>query len=83
VVFDIDGEPTVAFTGNGVIDKGETHKGVLEHLALIPEDGSGTYTVYVDNFEVTAVPEPRAYAFAFGALALGGALVRRFVAARR
>jgi hypothetical protein len=77
VVFDIDGEQAVGFTGDGTIDKGVTHKGVLEHLAIVPADGSGQYEVFVDNFEVTPVPEPAGYAMIFGALALGGAILRR------
>jgi hypothetical protein len=77
VNFDLDGEPVTAFTGNGVIDKGETHKGVLEHLAIIPQDGRGEYTVFVDNFEVTAVPEPAAWASIFGALSLVAAVLGR------
>jgi hypothetical protein len=77
VVFDVDGEQTAAFTGNGTIDKGAAHKGVLEHLAIVPADGSGDYKVFVDNFAVTPVPEPAAYAAIFGVLAMGGVLVRR------
>lgn len=77
LTFDIDNEPTVGFSGNGVIDKGATGKGVLEHLAIVPLDGPGTYKVYLDNFEVTSVPEPAAYAGIFGLLALGGAFLYR------
>lgn len=75
---DINGETSAAFSGaaDGIIS---TANGlaVLEHLALVPADGSGTYNVYLDNFEVTPVPEPAACAGVLGLVALGGAMLRR------
>jgi hypothetical protein len=48
--FDLPTEACVDFSGgNGVLATG---KGVLEHIALVGNGGTGTYTVYVDNFEV-------------------------------
>jgi hypothetical protein len=78
VYFNIDGELAAGLTGNGTIDKGATGKGVLEHLALVPMTGeSGLYNIYVDNFAVTAVPEPSTYAMIFGLAALGGGMFMR------
>ena len=39
--------------GDSVLASG---KGVLEHLALVPNGGMGAYTVYLDNFEVVTTP---------------------------
>jgi hypothetical protein len=74
--FDLNGEPTAGFTGDGNVVSA-TGKAVLEHLALVPGDGSGTYNIFLDDFQVTPVPEPSTYALIFGVLALGGAIVRR------
>ncbi len=51
--FDFPTELIAAFpgSGNGVLSS-TTGKGVLEHLAIVPNDGNGAYTVYLDNFEV-------------------------------
>ena len=38
-------------SGNGVLNSA-TSKGVLEHLALVPNDGMGAYNIYLDNFQV-------------------------------
>ncbi len=51
--FNLPIEPVSSFTGNGVLES-TTGKGVLEHLALVPADGSGTYNIYLDNFAVIA-----------------------------
>jgi N-acetyl-anhydromuramyl-L-alanine amidase AmpD len=54
--FNFPTEQIRSFTGNGVLAAG---RGVLEHLALIPNGGTGAYTVYVDNFKqisTTALP---------------------------
>jgi hypothetical protein len=48
-------EPVRAFTGNGVLET-STGKGVLEHLALVPANGAGAYTLYLDNFQVIDLP---------------------------
>lgn len=78
VAFDLDGEPTQAFTGDGVLDKGTDGKGVLEHLAFVPVGGDlGPYNIYLDNFRLAPIPEPSTYAMAFGALALAGGMIRR------
>ncbi|MDB6027696.1 MAG: hypothetical protein JWM68_3919, partial [Verrucomicrobiales bacterium] len=52
--FDLPNEIVTAFpgSGNGTLSGG---KGVLDHLALVPNAGTGTYTVYVDNFQVLSV----------------------------
>ncbi|MDB6025744.1 MAG: hypothetical protein JWM68_1967 [Verrucomicrobiales bacterium] len=42
-------EQVRAFTGDGVLASG---KGVLEHLILAGNGGTGAYTVYVDQFQV-------------------------------
>ncbi len=53
VEFDIPNEIVTGFpgSGNGTLTS-TTGKGVLEHLAIVPNDGSGIYTIYVDNFEI-------------------------------
>ncbi|MGV3771269.1 MAG: PEP-CTERM sorting domain-containing protein [Verrucomicrobiales bacterium] len=77
VYFNVDGELSAGFTGNGSVSSA-TGKGVLEHLALVPLAGhSGEYNIYLDNFEVTAVPEPSTYAMIFGLAALTGGMYFR------
>jgi MYXO-CTERM domain-containing protein len=74
VTFDIDGEPLAAFTGNAVL---AGSKGTLEHLAFTPVGADrGSYNIYLDNFQVTPVPEP-------GALALGASGAVLLLALRR
>jgi hypothetical protein len=53
--FALPNETITAFpgSGNGALTS-TTGKGVLEHLAIVPNDGTGTYNIYVDNFEVLA-----------------------------
>jgi hypothetical protein len=29
-----------------------TGKGTLEHIALVPADGAGAHSIYLDNFQV-------------------------------
>lgn len=65
VSFNLKGEPTFAFTGNGML---EGDWGTLESLA-ISSLGSAAQTIYVDNFQI--VPEPGTV----GLLALGCALL--------
>jgi hypothetical protein len=76
--FDVNGETAAAYQGaaNGIVS---TANGlaVLEHLALVPASGLGTYNIYLDNLEVTPVPEPSTYALVFGLFALGTGLIRR------
>jgi hypothetical protein len=47
--FNLPAEPVQTLTGDGVLASG---KGVLEHLVLKAEGGTGAYTVYVDTFQV-------------------------------
>ncbi len=60
LTFNLTNEQFAAFTGNSVLDS-TTGKGVLEHLALVPAAGLGTYNVYLDNFTVVP-PSSLAYA---------------------
>ena len=51
--FNMPAEGCASFwTGNGVLASG---KGVLEHIALVPNGGMGAYNVYLDNFSVVTV----------------------------
>ena len=47
--FDLPNESIAAFTGDGVLAGG---KGVLDHIAIMPNGGMGLYNVYLDNFEI-------------------------------
>lgn len=49
VRYNIPFQAVTAFTGNGTLESA-TAKGVLEHLALVPAGGLGTYNIYLDNF---------------------------------
>jgi hypothetical protein len=51
--FDLPSEPVRAFTGNGVLSTA-SGLAVLEHLAFVPAAGTGSYDVYLDNFQVVA-----------------------------
>lgn len=48
VDFNLPAETIAAFTGNGILAAG---KGVLEELAIVPNGGTGSYTIYLDEFE--------------------------------
>ncbi|MCX8092344.1 MAG: peptidoglycan DD-metalloendopeptidase family protein, partial [Verrucomicrobiae bacterium] len=50
--FNLPDEPLVGLTGNGLLES-PTGRGVLEHLALVPNDGPGAYNVYLDNLAQT------------------------------
>jgi hypothetical protein len=50
VQFNLPIEPVSRFTGDGVIARDGS--GTLEHLSLVPADGSGRYTVYIDDVQV-------------------------------
>lgn len=54
--FDLPNEVVTAFpfSGNGTLSS-STGKGVLDHLALVPNGGTGTYNVYLDNFQVLSL----------------------------
>ena len=54
--FNLPAEPCQTLTGNSILAAG---KGVLEHLILVGQGGTGAYTVHLDNFHVvtdTALP---------------------------
>lgn len=70
VTFDFANEPIRSFSGgNGVLST-TSGLGVLEHLAIVPQNGTNTYTFYVDNF---AVLYPRTFTYSLGAGAPSGA----------
>jgi hypothetical protein len=51
--FNLPVEPALSFaSGNGVLATG---KGVLEHLAIVPNGGMGAYNVYLDDFQVVSI----------------------------
>jgi N-acetyl-anhydromuramyl-L-alanine amidase AmpD len=52
--FNLPAETITAFpgSGNGILAAG---KGVLEHMAIVPNAGTGIYNIYVDDFEVLTV----------------------------
>lgn len=73
VTFDVPNEAVAAFAGataNGILES-TSGKGVLEALGLSTDaNGEGTWNIYLDNFQVQAVPEPSSLALAgLGALA--------------
>lgn len=47
--FNLPSETIASFSGNGALNG---TKGTLEHLAIVPNGGTGAYTVWVDDFEV-------------------------------
>ena len=73
-------DPIKAFAGataDGILSSA-TGKGTIEHLAFVPADGAGAYSIYLDNFAQFVIPEPSTIALAFGGLALiGAARLRR------
>ena len=70
--YNIPFEPQVGFTGDGVI--AQTGKGVLEHIAIRGEGGTGAYAVYFDDFAVVA---QNTLAFTLDAGAPAGATIGR------
>ena len=54
IEFNLPAEAISAFpgSGNGALAAG---KGVLDHLAIVPNGGSGVYNVYIDNIQVVTV----------------------------
>jgi hypothetical protein len=57
-------EPIYNFSGGNGILSTASGLGVLEHLAIVPAAGTGTYNVYLDNFGVLT---PRTLAYSLGA----------------
>ncbi len=51
--FNIPFEPQVGFTGDGVVPQNNI-KGVMEHIIIKGEGGTGAYTVWFDDFQVVA-----------------------------
>jgi len=52
LTFDLANEPVLSFvSGNSVLSTA-SGLGVLEHLAIVPEDGPGVYNLFVDDFSV-------------------------------
>ncbi len=51
LTFNIPFEAQAGFTGNGVVPQTPT-KGVMEHLVIKGEGGTGAYTVWFDDFQV-------------------------------
>ena len=71
LVFDLPNEPVRNFAnGNGVLASA-TGLGVLEHLAFVPADGSGEYTVWLDNF---AVSSPRVLTYSLSNAPAGASI---------
>ncbi|MBA4146495.1 MAG: hypothetical protein H0X66_00145 [Verrucomicrobia bacterium] len=70
--FDFSTEPIRSFSGgNGVLSTA-SGLGVLEHLAIVPTDGTGIYNLHLDNL---AVLTPRILTYSLGAGAPVGASV--------
>lgn len=51
VDLDLQNDPVMSFSGGNGILESSTGKGAFEHLCFAPEEGSGAYNVYLDNFE--------------------------------
>ncbi|MFN7137994.1 MAG: putative Ig domain-containing protein, partial [Limisphaerales bacterium] len=51
LTFNIPFEPQAAFTGDGVVPQNNV-KGVLEHLIIKGEGGTGAYSIWLDDFQV-------------------------------
>jgi hypothetical protein len=63
LTFDFPNEPIRSFSGgNGVLSTA-SGLGVLEHVAIVPAAGVGTYNLWLDNF---AVIIPRTYTWSLG-----------------
>ena len=67
-------EPQAAFTGDGVVDESGA-KGVLEHIVLCGAGGTGTYTTWLDDFQVV-LQNYRTFSLDSGAPA-GATIARR------
>ena len=64
LTFDFPNEPIRSFSGGNGILSTASGLGVLEHLAIVPNVGTGVYNFYLDNF---AVLVPRALTYSLGA----------------
>jgi hypothetical protein len=70
--FNIPFEPKTAYTGDGIIP--QTGKGVLEHVIIRGEGGTGAYAVYFDDMAVVA---QNTLAYTLDAGAPAGASIER------
>ncbi|MDB6029503.1 MAG: hypothetical protein JWM68_5726, partial [Verrucomicrobiales bacterium] len=73
LTYNLPFEPQASFTGDGKIDQNGA-KGVLEHLIVRGEGGTGSYTVYLDDF---AVVVQNNLAYSLDAGAPSGATIER------
>jgi hypothetical protein len=72
LTFDLPQEAVRSFAGgNDVLSTG-SGLGVLEHLAIVPQDGPGEYNLYLDNL---AMRTPKGLAFKLEAGAPAGATI--------
>ncbi|MGZ5544493.1 MAG: beta strand repeat-containing protein, partial [Limisphaerales bacterium] len=70
LTFDFAHEPIRSFSGGNSVLSTISGLGVLEHLAIVPQNGTNTYTFYLDNFSVLY---PRTFTYSLGAGAPSGA----------
>ena len=66
LTFDFPNEPIWNFSGGDGVLSTASGLGGLEHLAIVPAAGVGTYNLYLDNFAVL-VPRTLTYSLAPGA----------------
>jgi hypothetical protein len=66
VIFNLAAEPAMNFSGGNGILSTASGLGVLEHLAIVPAGGTGSYNIYIDNLAVIA-PNALTFSLAPGA----------------
>lgn len=72
LTFNFPNETIRSFSsGNGVLST-SSGLGVLEHLAIVPGNGTNVYTLYLDNFSVLY---PRTFTYSLGSGAPTGATI--------
>jgi len=74
VDFCIPSEPVRDYTGNGFLDS-TTGKAVFEELAVVPADGLGPYSLYLDEFQFIALGNnagPALWTVGMGRISGGG-----------